>query len=145
MKKIISLFTFLCITIVIYAQSDSSSRMTSVTFNYDKIQEAKTDKNFNPIDSTTTPKDEKGLITFNQSSVIINDISYKITGSKKIENRYEVAASNDFKNYLFYIATVNDKNIVVMVSFSDLHITAYKITDGFTLEIPFLNSIAENK
>lgn len=85
------------------------------------------------------------MITFNQSSVIINDISYKIIGSKKIENRYEVAASNDHKNYLFYIATVNNKNIVVIVSFSDLHITAFKITDWFTLEIPFLNSIVENK
>ena len=119
MKKIISLFSFLCITVVIYAQSNSSSSLTSVTFNYDKINVTQTDQNFDPILRTSTDKDEKGLITFNKSSVIINNTSYKITTSSKIENRYEVAVSKDQKNYIIFILTENNKNIVVLFSFSD--------------------------
>ena len=119
MKKIISLFSFLCITVVIYAQSNSSSSLTSVTFNYDKINVTQTDQNFDPILRTSTDKDEKGLITFNKSSVIINNTSYKITTSSNIENRYEVAVSKDQKNYIIFILTENNKNIVVLFSFSD--------------------------
>lgn len=141
MKKIISLFSFLCITVVIYAQSNSSSSLTSVTFNYDKINVTQTDQNFDPILRTSTDKDEKGLITFNKSSVIINNTSYKITTSSKIENRYEVAVSKDHKNYIIFILTENNKNIVVLFSFSDHQFTAYNITNGFTLNIPFLNNI----
>lgn len=141
MKKFLSLFFYLCITVVIYAQSNTSSSLTSVTFKYDKIQLAQTDQNYQPIERTTTVKAIKGEITFNKSSVLINNESYRITKSRKIENRYEVAASKGDNYYVFSIVNADNKNTVIMISFSDLQITLYNITSGFTLNIPFLNNI----
>ncbi len=141
MKNILSLFFFIFITIVINAQSNSKSSLTSVTFKYDKIQLAQTDQNYYPIERTTIVKAAKGTITFNKSLIIINNESYRITKSRKVENRYEVAASKGDKYYVFSIVTADQKNTVMMISFSDLQITLYNITSGFTLNIPFLNNL----
>jgi len=111
---------------------------------FDKMQIAQTDQNYQPIERTSKTKQQSGTIQIFKDEIRIiqsntsNYQKFTITKYRKLSDRYEFAATNSDGNWAFSLWKQNGQNIFMALWIDQQIISVFNISSGFTLDIPFL-------
>lgn len=115
-----------------------------ISMQFNKIQTARTNQNYQPIEQTSKAKQQNGTIQIFKDEIHIirgdtpNYQKFTITKFRKLNDRYEFAATNLDGNWAFSLWKQNGQNIFMALWFDQQVISVFNISSGFTLEIPFL-------
>lgn len=115
-----------------------------ISMQFDKMQIAQTDQNYQPIERTSKTKQQSGTIQIFKDEIRItqgntsNYQKFTITKYRKLSDRYEFAATSSDGNWVFSLWKQNGQNIFMALWFDQQVISVFNISSGFTLEIPFL-------
>ena len=114
------------------------------SMQFDKMQIAQTDQNYQPIERTSKTKQQSGTIQIFKDEIRIiqsntsNYQKFTITKYRKLSDRYEFAATNFDGNWAFSLWKQNGQNIFMALWIDQQIISVFNISSGFTLDIPFL-------
>lgn len=134
--------TFYLITFFCCLTAIASGQKISMQFN--KMQVAQTDQNYQPIERTSKVRQQSGTIQIFQDEIRItqgNTANYQkftITKYRKLSDRYEFAATNSDGNWALSLWEQNGQKILMALWIDKQIISVFNISSGFTLDIPFL-------
>lgn len=140
MKKILfSIIT--CICIHGYAVGQTTEK---IVMKYNLYQFALTDANLQPIERTTKVQQQSGEIHILKDEIRIymgQNKTYQrfvITKHRKLGDRWEFGATSDGGHWALSLARTGGKNCFMAIWAEEQTIMVFNITQGFTLNIPFL-------
>lgn len=120
----------------------ASGQKVSMQFN--KMQMAQTDQNYQPIERTSKVIQQNGTIQIFKDEIRITQGStanyqkFAITKYQKLSDRYEFAATNSDGNWALSLWEQNGQKILMPLWIDKQIISVFNISSGFTLDIPFL-------
>lgn len=120
----------------------ASGQKVSMQFN--KMQMAQTDQNYQPIERTSKVIQQNGTIQIFKDEIRITQGStanyqkFAITKYQKLSDRYEFAATNSDGNWALSLWEQNGQKILMALWIDKQIISVFNISSGFTLDIPFL-------
>ena len=132
---LVLMFCFLTTTL-------ASGQKVSMQFN--KMQMAQTDQNYQPIERTAKVIQQNGTIQIFKDEIRITQGStanyqkFAITKYQKLSDRYEFAATNSDGNWALSLWEQNGQKILMALWIDKQIISVFNISSGFTLDIPFL-------
>ena len=132
---LVLMFCFLTTTL-------ASGQKVSMQFN--KMQMAQTDQNYQPIERTSKVIQQNGTIQIFKDEIRITQGStanyqkFAITKYQKLSDRYEFAATNSDGNWALSLWEQNGQKIQMALWIDKQIISVFNISSGFTLDIPFL-------
>ncbi len=132
---LVLMFCFLTTTL-------ASGQKVSMQFN--KMQMAQTDQNYQPIERTSKVIQQNGTIQIFKDEIRITQGStanyqkFAITKYQKLSDRYEFAATNSDGNWALSLWEQNGQKILMALWIDKQIISVFNISSGFTLDIPFL-------
>lgn len=132
---LVLMFCFLTTTL-------ASGQKVSMQFN--KMQMAQTDQNYQPIERTSKVIQQNGTIQIFKDEIRITQGStanyqkFAITKYQKLSDRYEFAATNSDGNWALSLWEQNGQKILMPLWIDKQIISVFNISSGFTLDIPFL-------
>lgn len=111
---------------------------------FNKMQMAQTDQNYQPIERTSKVIQQNGTIQIFKDEIRITQGStanyqkFAITKYQKLSDRYEFAATNSDGNWALSLWEQNGQKILMALWIDKQIISVFNISSGFTLDIPFL-------
>ena len=132
------------LTIILGCLTMTSAWGQKASMQFDKMQIAQTDQNYQPIERTSKTKQQSGTIQIFKDEIRIiqsntsNYQKFTITKYRKLSDRYEFAATNSDGNWPFSLWKQNGQNIFMALWIDQQIISVFNISSGFTLDIPFL-------
>jgi|GEM_PF-7054677 hypothetical protein len=132
------------LTIILGCLTMTSAWGQKASMQFDKMQIAQTDQNYQPIERTSKTKQQSGTIQIFKDEIRIiqsntsNYQKFTITKYRKLSDRYEFAATNSDGNWAFSLWKQNGQNIFMALWIDQQIISVFNISSGFTLDIPFL-------